>query len=131
MPSIGLSGNQFYASGVSPFDSIYMGLHGNHDGTYSIDVFDTSSGSVTGTHSVVSSINDVEQSSDKKTTWEGRGASDGSWSLTKIMTDSGGSFAIRYATVVNNPTVTDYTTAWNARKTTLIYGTYSQAFALT
>jgi hypothetical protein len=34
---------------------------------------------------------------------------------------------LRYASLINNPTVATYAAAWAARATTLVYGVYSEA----
>jgi hypothetical protein len=58
-------------------------------------------------------------------TYVGKEKGDGSWLLMKIDTSSG--TVIRYASIVNNATVTSYAAAWTARATTNVYGTYSEA----
>lgn len=59
-------------------------------------------------------------------TYVGKTDPGGTWLVMKIDTTSG--TVIRYATAMNNATVTDYATAWAARATTLVYGTYDEAF---
>jgi len=58
-------------------------------------------------------------------TYLGKESKDGEWLIVSIDSTSK---AMTYATVTNNPTVTTYADAWTARATTLVYGTYSQAF---
>lgn len=59
-------------------------------------------------------------------TYIGKETKDAEWLVQKIDTSSDTAFT--YATITNNPTVTTYADAWTARATTLVYGTYSQAF---
>lgn len=59
-------------------------------------------------------------------TYLGKETKDGEWLIVSIDSTSG--VTMTYATVTNNPTVTTYADAWAARATTLVYGTYSQAF---
>jgi hypothetical protein len=68
--------------------------------------------------------NDIEQPS-STITYIGQEDSDGNWVIKKLDTSSGTSF--RYATAVNNPSITSYSDAWTNRAT-LTYGTFSQAF---
>ena len=69
------------------------------------------------------STNDVEEVG--AVTYIGKEDPDGGWYVQKIDTTSGTS--IRYASVSNNPSIGSYTAAWTDR-TTLTYGTYSEAF---
>lgn len=59
-------------------------------------------------------------------TYVGKETKDADWLVQKIDTSS--DTALTYATILNNPTVTTYADAWTARASTLVYGTYSQAF---
>ena len=58
-------------------------------------------------------------------TYVGKESASGSWIIQRIDKSSGTS--IRYATELNNDTITSYTDAW-AGIESLVYGTYSQAF---
>jgi hypothetical protein len=66
--------------------------------------------------------NDIEEVG--AVTYVGKEDPAGDWYLQKIDKSSGTS--IRYATVKNNATYTNYTDAWTDRAS-LTYGTYSQA----
>jgi hypothetical protein len=48
------------------------------------------------------------------------------WIIQKLDYTSG--MERRFATKLNNPTVTSYADAWAAKDTTLVYGTYGAAF---
>lgn len=58
-------------------------------------------------------------------TYIGQTDIDGNWLIKKIV-QSGTVTSFTYATIVNNPTVTTYASAW-ADRTTLTYGAYSEA----
>lgn len=51
---------------------------------------------------------------------------DAEWIVQKLDYTSG--LSRRFATKLNNPTVTSYADAWAAKDTTLVYGTYGAAF---
>lgn len=51
---------------------------------------------------------------------------DADWIVQKLDYTSG--LSRRFATKLNNPTVTSYADAWAAKDTTLVYGTYGAAF---
>ena len=68
--------------------------------------------------------NDVDQASDTLT-YVGQEDPEGIWAIKKIDTTSG--TEIRYATNINNDSYTSYTSAWTDH-TSLVYGTFSQAF---
>ena len=70
--------------------------------------------------------NDVDKES-STVFYEGLEDLDGNWQVVKTVTSSTVT-SNRFATLLNNPTVTNYTDAWVARATTLVYGTYSEAF---
>ena len=65
-------------------------------------------------------LNDIAESGD--ITYFGEEDRDGNWMVVKF--DETSDTSVSYATVVNNDTVTDYSTAWAARATTLVYGDY-------
>ena len=67
--------------------------------------------------------NDVEETG--VITYVGKEDPVGDWYLQKIDTTSGTS--IRFASVINNSSITSYSDAWTNRAS-LTYGTYSQAF---
>lgn len=69
-------------------------------------------------------LNDYEVAS-ATITYVGKERNDGAWMVTEI--DSTTGYAITYATVANNPSVTTYTDAWTDRAT-LTYGSFSGAF---
>jgi hypothetical protein len=68
-------------------------------------------------------VNDVATAG--AVTYVGKEKSDGTWLVVKVDESSG--TVIRYASVINNALVADYATAWAARATTLVYGTYGAA----
>lgn len=57
----------------------------------------------------------------------GKEEADGSWYIMKV-TDTAGAMSMRYASVKNNVSYTNYTNAWTD-KATLTYGTYAEAFS--
>lgn len=59
-------------------------------------------------------------------TYVGKESAAGAWLVQRIDATIG--LVVRYASVVNNATVTTYAAAWTARATTLVYGTYAEAF---
>ena len=59
-------------------------------------------------------------------TYYGKEDKNGEWLIQKESV-SGTVTTYTFATITNNPSVSDYSSAWTAR-TTLTYGTYSQAF---
>lgn len=63
-----------------------------------------------------------------KTTYTGEQDVDGNWIVRKITKVTGG-VLMRYATIKNNPSITDYETAWGGRAD-LDYGLYQDAFTL-
>lgn len=66
------------------------------------------------------------ESTSGNTTYTGNEDPEGKWYLMKVTTATGGT-TIRYASVINNDAVSDYTTAWD-NKESLEYGLYSEAF---
>lgn len=64
--------------------------------------------------------NDIDDST--STEYYGKSRQDGAWCILKVE-----STGVTYATVTNNPSVTDYTTAWTGRAA-LVYGRLDQAF---
>lgn len=70
--------------------------------------------------------NNIDEA-DASTTYIGKEAAGGMWLIQKIAV-SGNVTTYTFATQTNNPSVTDYATAWAARATTLVFGTYSEAF---
>lgn len=71
------------------------------------------------------STNEIDQST-ATTTYIGTEDKDGAYLIKKIDTSSGTVFT--YASIALNPSVTTYAIAWAARATTLVYGTFNQAF---
>jgi hypothetical protein len=69
-------------------------------------------------------LNDLEEAS-ATVSYAGYEKSTGEWNIIKIDTTSG--YAIGWATVLNNPTVTSYSDAFTARAT-LTYNDYASAF---
>ena len=69
--------------------------------------------------------NDIDKSS-ATLFYEGLEDAEGSWQIVKTTID-GDVTSLRFATVLNNSSITSYSTAWTNRAT-LTYGTYSQAF---
>lgn len=67
--------------------------------------------------------NDVEKIGE--ITYVGMEDNKPTWFVQKIDKTSG--LSIRYATIINNPTIDNYSDAWSSH-TDLIYGTYSEAF---
>lgn len=65
-------------------------------------------------------VNDVETAEDVM--YIGKERQDGYWLLMKVT----GSTTVRYASSLNNPTVTTYAEAWAARAA-LLFGYYSEA----
>jgi hypothetical protein len=59
-------------------------------------------------------------------TYIGLEDSEADWIVQKLDNTSG--ISRRFATKLNNPTVTSYADAWAAKDTTLVYGTYGAAF---
>lgn len=70
-------------------------------------------------------INHIDEASDNLT-YLGKEDIDGAWMIQR-MTTSGTITATTFATINNNPDVSSYSEAWDAR-TTLTYGTYAEAF---
>lgn len=60
-------------------------------------------------------------------TYIGSSESSGDWKMLKITASSATSQAFTYATIENNPTYTDYDTAWSSRAS-LTYQKFNQAF---
>jgi hypothetical protein len=69
--------------------------------------------------------NDVDKSS-SILFYEGLEDAEGSWQVVKTTLD-GELTSMRFATVLNNSMITNYSSAWNQRSS-LVYGTYSEAF---
>lgn len=69
--------------------------------------------------------NDIDKAS-STVVYEGLMDNNGVWQIVQTTTD-GNVTSIRFATTLNNPTVTSYGDAWTDR-TDLDYGTYYQAF---
>ena len=63
-------------------------------------------------------VNDIDNYTNANITYIGMEDKDGRWIVVKI--DSSTGIVVRYASQKNNPSITDYTTAWNNR-TTLNY----------
>ena len=59
-------------------------------------------------------------------TYIGMEDAEGTYVIEQLNNASG--LVVRYATILNNPTVTTYADAWAARATTLVYNVYSTAF---
>ena len=59
-------------------------------------------------------------------TYVGKERADGAWLVMSLDSTSG--LAMRDATITNNASVTTYAAAWAARASTLVYGTYAEAF---
>lgn len=66
--------------------------------------------------------NDVEEVG--AVTYIGKEKSAAGWMIQKIDSTSG--VVMRYASVINNPTVTTYADAWTNRASTLVYDIYSE-----
>jgi len=71
-------------------------------------------------------INDTENATDTLE-YIGREKSGGNYLIQSIDTSSGSGTEVRYATIVNNPSVNTYATAW-AGRAGLTYDLYSIAF---
>lgn len=70
-------------------------------------------------------VNHIDNAS-ATVTYYGKEDKNGEWLIQKESV-SGTVTTYTFATITNNPSVSDYSSAWTAR-TTLTYGTYSQAF---
>lgn len=67
-----------------------------------------------------------DKTADATVVYVGLEDSTGDWIVQKLDYTSG--LERRFATKLNNPTVTSYADAWAAKDSTLVYGTYGTAF---
>lgn len=67
-----------------------------------------------------------DKTADATIVYVGLEDADADWIIQKLDYTSG--LERRFATKLNNPTVTSYADAWAAKDTTLVYGTYGVAF---